>query len=59
MLESKCSMNITWSLFATSHGKGAADGIGATVKTTVWTEIKSRRITISKAEDFEIVQQSN
>lgn len=51
-LELKFNMNITWSFFATSHGKGAVDGIGATVKRIVWTEIKSRRTTINNAEEF-------
>ena len=29
-------MCLTWDFFATSHGKEAVDGIGGTVKQTVW-----------------------
>ena len=43
---------ISWSFFATSHGKGAVDGIGGAVKRGVWIAIKSRRITIDSAKDF-------
>lgn len=52
MLQTIYNAKITWSFFATSHGKGAVDGIGATVKRCVWAQIKSRQITIHNAEDF-------
>lgn len=39
MLQSIYNIEISWSFFATSHGKGAVDGIGATVKRSVWTQI--------------------
>ena len=29
-------VSITWNFFATSHGKGAVDGIGGDVKRRVW-----------------------
>lgn len=45
-------INLTWSFFATSHGKGAVDGIGGTIKRCVWNGIKSRRIQITSAEEF-------
>lgn len=35
--------SISWNFFATAHGKGAVDGIGGSVKRTVWREVKSRR----------------
>lgn len=41
-----------WTFFATSHGKGAVDGVGATLKRTAWNAIKSRRFTISSAKEF-------
>lgn len=31
----KFNINATWSFFATSHGKGAVDGIGGTAKREV------------------------
>lgn len=45
-------LNISWSFFATSHGKGAVDGIGGTVKRSAWNGIKSRRVQIDSASDF-------
>lgn len=41
-----------WNFFATSHGKGAVDGIGGTVKRIVWLKVKERRVIINNAEDF-------
>lgn len=45
-------VNGTWNFFATSHGKGAVDGIGGTVKRTVWRLVKSRQCIVSCAEQF-------
>lgn len=42
-LESKHNVTIKWNFFATSHGKGPVDGIGATVKRIVWSNTKNRR----------------
>jgi hypothetical protein len=36
-----------WAFFATSHGKGAMDGVGATTKQKLWSAIKSRRVQIN------------
>ena len=33
------SVQIMWNFFATSHGKGAVDGIGGTVKRSVWRNV--------------------
>ncbi|XP_046662375.1 uncharacterized protein LOC124358190 [Homalodisca vitripennis] len=41
-----------WCFFATSHGKGAVDGVGGTVKRMVWEQVKSRRTTVTSAEEF-------
>ena len=34
-------ISIRWNFFATSHGKGVVDGIGGTVKRSVWRHIRS------------------
>ena len=44
--------SLNWHFFATSHGKGAVDGIGGTVKRNVWMETLSRRAVINSLEDF-------
>ena len=31
-LQNECSIKITWHFFASSHGKGPADGVGGTIK---------------------------
>lgn len=45
-------VDITWSFFPTSHGKGAVDGIGAVVKRTLWTSVKARKIILNTPRDF-------
>lgn len=42
-LPALCNINISWNFFATSHGKGAVDGIGVTVKRMVAAQVSSRR----------------
>jgi len=37
-------LRISWHYFATSHGKGAVDGIGAAVKRSVWTAVSTRKV---------------
>ena len=46
------SITISWHFFATSHGKGAVDGIGGTVKRSVWRHIKSTSIGLENAEAY-------
>ena len=41
-----------WSFFATAHGKGPIDGLGGTVKRTVWKRILQDKVLINSAEDF-------
>ncbi|CAF2377023.1 unnamed protein product [Rotaria sp. Silwood2] len=36
-------LNLSWSFFATSHGKGVVDAIGGTVKRLVWQEIMTKQ----------------
>lgn len=34
--------HLDWNFFAASHGKGAVDGLGGSVKRSVWTAVKAR-----------------
>ena len=43
---------LNWHFFATSHGKGAVDGVGGTVKRNVWMETLSRREVVNSLNDF-------
>ena len=43
--------------FATSHGKGAVDGIGGTVKPSVWREVRNGHVDVNTAEQYSIVAQ--
>ena len=43
---------LRWHYFATSHGKGIVDGLGGTVKRSVWREIRSGRCYARTAFDF-------
>lgn len=42
----------TWHFFASSHGKGAVDGIGGMLKHLIWCKERAGRVHISSAEDF-------
>ena len=39
--ETNLNIQISWHFFATSHEKGAGDGIGGTVKRSVWRSVKA------------------
>lgn len=41
-----------WNFFATSHGKGAVDGIGAVLKRKVWQMVKCKNLILNNAHDF-------
>lgn len=43
---------LEWNYFATSHGKGAVDGVGAVIKRSVWQITKTKRILLETALDF-------
>lgn len=43
-LNQQLGLRISWHYFATSHGKGAVDGIGASVKRSVWTAVSTRKV---------------
>ena len=44
--------HLNWHLFAMSHGEGAVDGIGGTVKRNVWMEALSRKVVVNSLEEF-------
>lgn len=43
---------LEWNYFATSHGKGAVDGIGATIKRKVWQMTKTNNLILENALSF-------
>ncbi|XP_037050033.1 uncharacterized protein LOC119085183 isoform X2 [Bradysia coprophila] len=52
LLEVHFKIKIIWNFFATSHGKGCVDGIGAVVKNRVKRIVKSRKAIVNCAQDF-------
>jgi hypothetical protein len=42
----------TWHFFSSYHGKGAVDGVGATLKRTIWNAVLKRRISVQSPKDF-------
>ena len=44
--------DMKWHYFATSHGKGAVDGIGGSVKRVVWKAVSTRKIVVNDAKSF-------
>jgi hypothetical protein len=50
-------LNLSWSFFATSHGKGVVDAIGGTVKRMVWQEIMTKK-QCKTAADFVLIAKS-
>ena len=53
--EEKFDVKIIWNFFATSHGKGVVDGLGCTVKRSVWRHIRSEKAHITSAKEYSIV----
>lgn len=41
-----------WNYFATSHGKGAVDGVGAVLKRKIWQITKTKNIVLPNAFSF-------
>lgn len=41
-----------WNFFASSHGKGAVDGVGGTLKRQVWRLVKARKAIVEDAKSF-------
>ena len=50
--ESVLNIKLTWHFFATSHGKGVVDGLGGSIKRSVWHIICSQDCTISNASEY-------
>ncbi|XP_067247442.1 uncharacterized protein [Chanodichthys erythropterus] len=46
------SLKVEWHFFATSHGKGAVDGVGGTVKRSVSSAVLSRKVIVNNAQSF-------
>ena len=49
---SSASIPINWHFFATSHGKGAVDGIGGTIKRNVYDGVRAGRFAPVDAKSF-------
>lgn len=45
-------IQVNWHFFATSHGKGAVDGVGGSVKRAVCNAVKTRRYHVSNASEY-------
>ena len=45
-------MVLKWNFFATSHGKGAVDGLGRTVKRTVWRQVRIGNVHVNTPEEY-------
>ena len=50
-------VTVYWNFFATSHRKGAVDGIGGMIKHLTRNKIKSQNIIIQDAKEFATVAQ--
>ena len=50
-------LKVFYDFFATSHRKGAVDGVGGTVKRQVRAEVMTRREFINNAEQYSTVAQ--
>ena len=58
--EEDYSINIIWNFFATSHGKGAVDGIDSTVKRLIWRRVRSKGTTpVNAAAYAELAKELN
>jgi hypothetical protein len=50
--EMEHDLKMIWTFFATSHGKGVADGIGGTLKRAVWRHVKAERAHMTNASEY-------
>ena len=44
--------SIEWNYFEANHGKGAVDGIGGTIKNTVFRQVLAKQIVIQSPRHF-------
>lgn len=49
--------SLEWEFFATSHGKGAVDGLGGSLKRPVRQQVFSRKAMVNNAQD--LLQRAN
>lgn len=52
VFEKRFCVKIIWNFFATAHGKGCIDGIGAAVKKSVKTSVLSEKVIVNQTNDF-------
>lgn len=52
LFEKLFPFKVVWNHFATAHGKGAVDGIGAVAKKMVRRLVLSRKVIVNNAKDF-------
>ena len=58
--ESVLNITLTWHFSATSHGKGVVDGLGGSIKRSVWRIIRNQDHTISNASEYaDLARQRN
>ena len=50
--EQEYDLVLKWNFFATSHGKGAVDGLGETVKRTVWRQVRIGNVHVDTPEEY-------
>ena len=43
---------IEWNYFQANHGKGAVDGVGGTIKNTVFRKVQSKEVVIQGPKHF-------
>ena len=51
-LQEERNINVAWHFFVTSHGKGAVDGVGGTVKRAVFRAIKAQKACPTSAKEY-------
>lgn len=51
-LQQTFDVSLEWNYFATSHGKGAVDGVGGCVKRSVWSRVKAGKLEARNAVEF-------
>lgn len=50
--EADFGVSMQWNFFASGHGKGAVDGVGGSIKRSVWREVQGRRSYVYSPYDF-------
>ena len=45
-------LNVTWNYFASHHGKGPVDGVGGTIKSTVFSDVRAGKVVVNSAKEF-------